>query len=264
MNFSHMGFALATSLIMSAASAAVTTSTFDELPLAPESHHFPAATGTFTSGAATFNHDYQDFGFAGCCWSGWTYANGTDTTTSGFGNQYSAFAGSGVDGSANYALAYLGSPTVTLATPSVVSGLYVTNTTYAALSMLQGDAFAKKFGGATGDDADFLRLTITGIDALSQQTGQVDVYLADYRFSDNSQDYVLKDWSFVDLSSLGAVSSLRFAMASSDVGDFGMNTPSYFAVDNLSVSAVPEAGSGWMLLVGLTLTSVALRRRRSA
>ena len=81
----------------------------------------------------------------------------------------------------------------------------VTNTTYAWDSMLNGDGFAKQFGGASGDDPDFLQLVITGYDALGVATGSVDFLLADYRFADNAQDYILTDWTPVDLSSLGAV-----------------------------------------------------------
>jgi hypothetical protein len=42
--------------------------------------------------------------------------------------------------------------------------------TYAALSMRDGDGFAKQFGGASGDDPDYFLLTITGRDALDAIT----------------------------------------------------------------------------------------------
>ena len=38
------------------------------------------------------------------------------------------------------------------------------------------------------------------------------------------------------------VYGLEFALSSSDNGTFGMNTPAYFAMDSLSVTAVPLAG----------------------
>ena len=37
-------------------------------------------------------------------------------------------------------------------------------------------------------------------------------------------------------SSLGSASSLVFSLTSSDVGTYGMNTPAYFAVDQLVLS----------------------------
>lgn len=256
-----------TSFLISAAlfatsSAYANVSTFDNLSLAANSYYSPMTSTTFNSGDASFNYDFTDFG-GGCCASGWTYSNQTDTTTAGFGNQYSSYAGGGVLGSDNYGVAFLGAPTVTFANDNLVAGAYFTNTTYAALSMKNGDSFAKKFGGASGSDSDFFKLTITGHNRLGATTGSVDFYLADYRFANSSQDYIVKDWTFVDLSSLGSVSSLSFALASSDNSSFGMNTPAYFAMDNLSVAAVPEPSQLAMLLAGGTaLAALQLRRKK--
>ncbi|MFO1319676.1 MAG: DUF4465 domain-containing protein [Burkholderiales bacterium] len=255
--------ACATLLTAAAAHAAPVVSTFEALPLPADSAFEPGVTTSFVSGAARFDHRFTDFG-GGCCWEGWTYSNRTDTTTGGFGNQYSAFAGAGANGSTHYGIAFFGNPVVTFDEPVQVLSADLTNTTYAALSMRDGDGFAKKFGGATGDDADFLKLTIIGRDPAGAMTGSVDVYLADYRFADNTRDYILSAWHHTDLRSLGVVSSLAFAMSSSDNGVFGMNTPSYFALDDLTVTAVPEPASAGMLAAGLTvLALLALRPRRS-
>ena len=112
----------------------------------------------------------------------------------------------------------------------------VTNTTYAALSMRDGDAFAKKFGGESGDDRDFFLLTIEGRDDEGDSVGSVEYYLADFRFDDNSRDYIVDQWTMVDVSSLAGATQLEFSLSSSDVGQFGMNTPAYFAVDHIVLS----------------------------
>jgi hypothetical protein len=120
--------------------------------------------------------------------------------------------------------------------------------------MLNGDAFAKKFGGSGGDDQDWFLLTIRGKDVEESATGTIDFYLADYRFADNSQDYIVKTWDYVDLSSLGEVKSLEFSLSSSDVGEWGMNTPAYFALDTI----IPEPTTMTLLALG----GILLRRRK--
>ncbi len=212
-------------------------STFKEQDLAPESFWNGAdGSGGFSSGLIYFYNDHNpEYGV----WSGWAYSNISDNTTPGWMNQYSAITGSGidslVDGSVNYAVAY-NPKSMRFVDPSAheVKGLFITNSTYAALSMKFGDDYAKKFGGADGNDPDWFKLSIWGM-RNGHETDTVEFFLADYRFEDNSQNYIVDNWQWVNLSSLGKVDSLLFAMASSDMGDWGMNTPAYFCIDNIFV-----------------------------
>ena len=89
---------------------------------------------------------------------------------------------------------------------------------------------------------------------------QVDFYLADYRYADSSQDYIISAWEYIDLSSLGSVDELSFSLSSSDNGSFGMNTPNYFAIDNIGV--VPEPSAYAMIAGFLALGLVVIRRRK--
>ena len=251
-------------LILGSGATHAANSTFDDLPLPPQSNYAPGVSDSgafpFTSGDATFNHQFSNWGGGYSSWSGWAYSNQTDTTTAGYGNQYSSYAGTGQDGSQNYAVAFEGPVSVTFASATVLSGAWFTNTTYAALSMRDGDGFAKQFGGTSGNDADFFTLTISGYNGATS-TGSIDFMLADYRFDDNAKDTIVKDWTFVDMQSLGAVDSLTFALSSSDNGAFGMNTPAYFAMDSLA--PVPEPEQAVLLLAGLLLVGRAIRKRRA-
>ncbi len=232
--------------------AGALTATFDDLGLATaapgEFLDPPTSGGSFESGGITFLNDGS--------FSGFSASTAMDSTTPGFGNQYSNITGAGASGSAGFGIAF-GNSSIVFPTDQTVLGAEFTNTTYAALSMRNGDSFAKQFGGASGTDPDFFRLLVEGIDDLGASTGFVELMLADYRFADDSLDFILDRWTFLDLTALGSVRELRFAFESSDVGGFGINTPTYFAIDNLV--AVPEPGMA--LLVGLGLMALASRRQ---
>lgn len=219
-------------------SSAQTTATFESFDLAPESFlNDSGDDGGFTEGNIFLPNSYTvtpDYSF----WSGWAISNTTDTLTPGPTNQYSAITGSGYNGSETYAVTFASPESRLLLTEAAaggtVEGMYVTNSTYAYLSMLNGDSFTKKFGGETGDDPDYLLLTIKKYLNGSLSTDSVDFYLADYRFEDNTQDYLVKEWSYIDLAGLGDADSLQFTMSGSDVGQYGLNTPAYFCLDNLT------------------------------
>ncbi len=207
---------------------------FENLTLSAESFwNGSDGSGGFTSGGAFFKNTYDptlEY------WYGFAYSNITSTTTPGFAGQYNAITGSGQAGSTNYAICCVGfaePPSITFSSPRAVESIYVTNNNYVYYSMLNGDLFAKKFGGRSGNDPDFFLLTITGKDGTGNITGTVEFYLADFRFEDNSRDYIVNSWQLVDLTSLGVVKSLAFSLSSSDTGTWGMNTPAYFAIDTI-------------------------------
>ncbi|MES2778318.1 MAG: DUF4465 domain-containing protein [Bacteroidota bacterium] len=224
------------------------TASFENLTLAPNkfwNKRNVKLTNVFEENFAKYDNAYSVSNFGDYWSSGFAVSSKFDTVTAGYGNLYTCYAGKGVDTSKTYAVAQNRSSLIinhlitTGGSSSIVKGLYVTNTTYAALSMKDGDAFGKKFGGATGNDSDYFRLTVKG---FKRGTGNlVDsavTYLADYRSSDNTQDYIQKDWKWVDLHSFGNADSLVFSLTSSDVGQFGMNTPGFFAIDNLTLEMI--------------------------
>ena len=244
MNMKKMMWALMGVLIIVVPSAGAEIVTFDDLNLDPETYYNGSDdAGGFTSTGVAFNNFFDDT--FGPYWEGFAYSNTTDTITPGFTNQYSVITGMGADGSSNYGICYAEGfngtiPTITFADEINLAEAYITNTTYAFLAMQDGEGPAKKFGGDTGDDPDWYLLTITGKDADGLNTGDVTLYLADFRFGDNSQDYIIDAWTAVNLSSLGQVKTLEFSVSSSDTGDFGINTPTYFAIDNIAIDRCPD------------------------
>ena len=263
------GKALATAVMvcLAAGAAVAGVADFDGLALATESYWNGSAdpsAGGFATGPAVFNNFYTIDAFSGWAfWGGWAYSNVTDNTTAGYTNQYSAVAGAGHTGD-TYGVAYMDTfygvtPTVSFAQPTALVSAYVTNTTYAYFDMLQGGAYSKQFGGAGGGDPDWFLLTITGKDAAGGVTGTVERYLADFRFTDGADDFLLDAWTPVDLSGLGVVASVAFTLSSSDTGAWGMNTPAYFALDTLTVAPEPAT-----LALAAAGAAVALARRRRA
>ncbi len=110
--------------------------------------------------------------------------------------------------------------------------VYLQLTCYTRHAIMAGDDFTRPF--TTGD---WLLLTAHGVRADGTETTQ-DIYLADFR----GEEHTLMDtWTQVNLQDLGYVTEVYFTMASSDTGQWGMNTPSYFALDRLTVQAeLPE------------------------
>ncbi|MFT6716004.1 MAG: hypothetical protein ACJA0Q_000633 [Saprospiraceae bacterium] len=234
------GLLISMSLMMGVVSVnAQVTSDFENLPLAAGTYW----TGTASSADSTFNSGDADFpNKFGAWWeAGWAFSNVKDSVTAGLNNNYGSRAGSGYAGSANYVVGKTGAKVILTSSwaGKQADGMYVTNGTYAARSMGSGDSFAKKFGGVTGDDPDWFLLTIKAYVNGSLTTDSVNFYLADFRDSDNSKDYIVKDWQWVNLQSLGYIDSLVFSLNSSDVGAWGMNTPAYFCMDNFVTSGVP-------------------------
>ncbi len=226
---------------------AQTVATFENLILPAESYWDGSdLSGThnngefyfeFTSGDCIFPNLFDTtWGSPGYWLGGFAYSNMTDSITSGFGNKYSAKAGGGAS-SSNYVVASNNSSFNTNFQHQIIN-FKITNSTYAYNSMRDGDAFAKKFGGPTGNDPDWFKLNIK-IYLLDNLEDSVDFYLADFRFSDNSQDYILKDWTSVLLNPVMVTfDSVYFELSSSDVGTWGMNTPAFFCLDDIELSMV--------------------------
>ncbi len=242
--------ALSAGLLGFAANAQNYTADFEALSLSkPDTFYVnesnPGTDQGFNNGMLHFPY-YYDSSFGGLWNGGFAYSNMTDSVTDGPANMYSAKAAKGALNSEKYVVfnpGYGGSTMISTSSHQqfIPQNVYLTNSTYTYNSMRSGDGFAKKFGGASGNDSDWFKLTIYAWSNGVLKGDSVEFFLADYRFGNNSLDYLVNDWRLVNLSSLGAVDSLSFSLSSSDNGSFGMNTPAYFCMDNLSI-VIPATG----------------------
>ena len=109
-----------------------------------------------------------------------------------------------------------------------MKGLWITNGTYFLNVMANGNGFCAKATSTTKISVVFEGFKADGTTTTS--TGTVKYTVQDGTTS-------LKDWKYVDLSSLGEISSLKVNYEASDdmKGQYGYNAPAYIAVDDVEI-----------------------------
>ena len=208
-----------------------------------------------TDGAADFDLDsrytFQNYSaYEGTYFAAFTLTNKTTkTANASFDNPYESACGGAKSGS-NYVVynpPYGVETAVTAPVARIISGFYVTNTTYAENVILNGNDYARKLD----QDGDLFTLTVTGYAADDTEKGSVTYNLAEVK--EGKLCYV-KDWRWVDLTELGKVKYVKFAFSGTDTGDYGLNTPAYFAMDDFG-GVAPETDAA-MEEVDLTDTGI--------
>ncbi|MFT5157184.1 MAG: hypothetical protein ACI83I_001743 [Bacteroidia bacterium] len=202
-------------------------------------------------------------------WSGWSISTMTDTSDGSMSNQYSSVVGRGANNTQTYLTGYGEANVICPEQPDFICftctavqevSVEVANTKYAYETMKNGNAFAKKFGGDSGNDPDFLVLKIGGIDQDGIALDTIEFFLADYRFADNSKDYLINDWQYVELSPLFTqqrnVAQLHFWVEGSDTGQFGLNTPAYFCIDDFGLFTFGSPNERRLMLYPNPATSI--------
>ncbi|MBQ2055583.1 MAG: DUF4465 domain-containing protein [Bacteroidaceae bacterium] len=237
------------------AHAQLATATFEDIQVDGEESFWGNTTkegeNTWTSGGYTFGTYYSNaYGYD--YYSNFVVSNNKNTDGTGYTKPYQSTA-SGAKNGNNYAVFYLetissASNEVSLSEEATVSGFWVCNNTYAMHSVTNGDSFAKVFG-----QGDYFKLTMTGYDANGEVTGTVDQMLVDCTVADNW--VCVKDWRWVDLTSLGNVKSIKFSMSSTDNSYGMMNTPAYFCMDDFGGIA-PEKNTEYAKFVPNEATGI--------
>jgi len=203
-----------------------TIATFEEAAISPaKAESYLAFTTDTTAFLESGMYSVQQtVSYGGTYVTGGVVTNITDTEFKNFTDAYKSAAGGAYKGK-NYVVWYADAWTpnvIKLKTPAVVPGMYVCNNVYALSSMKDGDVIAGEPFGAN----DWLLLTIGGSLQGEEVNTTVEFYLA------QGTNFVT-NWTYVDLSKLGKVDELHFSMSGSRTGDYGLNTPSYFCIDNL-------------------------------
>lgn len=222
-------FLLICGTICSASVNAQNVATFEDLELEKDSYWNGAdLTGSFNSGDYSFGINYNE---AYASWDGIAYSTMTATGFESYDpDQYNSCIGHGYDASQTFAVVYYsawsGEPAIKAINGETfeAKGCYITNAAYAYHSMLNGDDYAKKF-----DDTDWFKLTATGYLA-GETTGTADFYLA-------KDGKIVNSWEYFDLQTLATVDEIHFTLSSSDIGEWGMNTPAYFCMDDFGAEA---------------------------
>ncbi len=220
---------------------------FESLTLAADTFYEVHSNTPWQTNNATFRYLW-DATFPPGYWdAGFSYTNKQDSSDGSYHNIYGAITKTGYNGSSKYVTASQGyggeKMYVKLApTEASVSGFYVTNTTYGYKTMKRGGGPARAFGDTLhthsgmqpGNYPDWFKLSVYGYKNGLRKTDTVEFYLADYRFTNNTQDYIVKNWQWVNCTVLGEVDSISFKLYSSDEGMYGINNPTYFSIDNFT------------------------------
>ena len=114
--------------------------------------------------------------------------------------------------------------------PRVIESLYVVNTLYTHYVLFYGNDYCTPLA-----DNGFFKVTATGYFG-ENQTGTSEFYLAN-----KNRQFVTK-WTKWDLSELGFVDKVVFSVSGSEelYGDWGINAPTYFAIDDIAVRVYPD------------------------
>jgi hypothetical protein len=105
--------------------------------------------------------------------------------------------------------------------------LNLTTYVYASITDEAINDFARKF-----EDGDYLKVVFSALDKLEKPTGEsVECYVVDYR---DGKRFVADNWNEFLLGF--TADRVRITIETSDVGEYGANTPLYIAIDDLVYS----------------------------
>lgn len=175
---------------------------------------FPVTYSLYTSAYGT-----SDF------WSGFAISSRTATTFDAATltpDQYNNVIGKAHSGK-NFCVITTYGEKISLGSGVVIKSLYFTNSAYTVNSILNGDNYSGDKFAAN----DWFKCTLIG-EKADGTTVSKDIDLA------KDGGYV-NDWQLLDLSDMGTITSLGFAFSGSRSNDWGVLTPAYICIDDVTV-----------------------------
>ena len=172
-----------------------------------------------------FNEEYQ-------YWGGFAVSKvfDTDAANGKFENQYAVYNTAAASG-AKFLLYYYDSysePCDLIFKKSVMLNsvkLNLSTYTYASITDEDINTFARKFV-----EGDYLKVVFTPLDDFERPAGDgVECYVVDYR---DGKRFIADDWQTFYLGFM-AYGNVRVTIETSDVGEYGANTPLYICLDSL-------------------------------
>lgn len=172
--------------------------------------------------AATFVNTYYE-SWGSYYWAGFAFSTVSNTTDGSYLNQYAAAQGYPRAYAVGYDDGgYHPAPEILFDLPAAPQSAQINNTTYAAHIIRHGNDYARAF-----TNGDFFVLTLTARDVEGTVVATTNHYLADFR----GTNFIQTNWFELDLSWMPPeVVSLVGTVTTTDMGAWGANTPTYFAL----------------------------------
>lgn len=190
-------------------------------------NQFTSGSYTFTSWKNESTYEYEGEELTTIYFDGVTVSSETANTSTGYEEAFRSTKGGAYAGK-NFGVWYphWGATEDVVCEAHVIPGFYINNTAYTVEAINHGLYPARPF-----TEEDVLKLIITG-KLEGEVQGKIEVELA-------SNGKYIAEWTYVPLALLGEVDALAFEITSTDTGEFGINTPTYFCFDNLGAE-MPE------------------------
>lgn len=115
--------------------------------------------------------------------------------------------------------------------------VYINNTTFDYLTILNGNSYASALNKENKGWFKVQFIVFESNDPEEYPIGSVEAYLANFdpSLADGYMG-IIDEWMQVDLSSLPKASVLVINFVGSDCGEYGLNTPTYCALDSFEIS----------------------------